>query len=143
MFNFLRRTCLWILLTPALTFGAGVLSNQLVLWANHDTFPVLVNDRKFAKFEAAQVAQKVKDDPSTWRLPIPARVMNGAIMLDDVHCRMDSTTHLNFLADVWDLGSIYSIGDFMLYAGVWMWDFAPFVYLFAVTAKLCRLQENQ
>ena len=48
----LQKTALWILLAPiAITF-VGVASNQAVLIANHDKFPVMVNSTKLTEFEA-------------------------------------------------------------------------------------------
>jgi len=57
-------------------------------------------------------------------------------MIDDSHCVMTSKTHLNFLADVFDFGSIYSIGDFSLMLGEWLFGFAPFLFAFDVVRKL-------
>ena len=133
MFNFLRKTALWILLAPCLIWGAGFASNQLVLNANHDTFPVEVNTVKERVFVAKaqakykELAEELGIDPA-----LPAG------MIDDTHCIMTSKTHLNFLADVFDLKSdgIYSIGDFLLMLGEWLWVFAPFIWAFAVVNKL-------
>ena len=108
MFNFLRKTALWIVLIPWAIFGVGFASNQLVLIANHDTFPVEANTIKErilvakATVKYQDMAQELSMDPD-----LPAG------MIDDTHCLMTSKTHLNFLADVFDRGNgIYSIGDF-------------------------------
>jgi len=57
-------------------------------------------------------------------------------MIDDVDCVMTKHTHLNALADVFDFGSIYSIGDFGLYLGEWLMVWTPFVWTYAVIDKL-------
>jgi hypothetical protein len=102
---FARASFLWLLLLPfALQYG-GAASNQLVLIANHDTFPVMVNQIKLQSVLA-------NDPKAPEETPLP----DG--MLDDVHCVMTSDTHLNFLADIFDLhDATYSIGDFLLIAG--------------------------
>lgn len=133
MFQFLRKTALWIILVPATVWVAGMLSNQLVLNANHDTFPVEVNTLKekvmVAKYTAAyrEMAEEYGIDPT-----LPAG------MIDDTHCIMTKYTHLNFLADVFDLhgDGIYSVGDFMLSLGEWLWVFAPFVWVFEAVRRL-------
>ena len=35
--------------------------------------------------------------------------------------------------------AIYSIGDFLLMLGEWLWVFAPFVFVFDTTRKLAKL----
>ena len=63
----------------------------------------------------------------------------AAVMIDEVHCVMTSKTHLNFLADIFDMhDAIYSIGDFLLMLGEWFSVFAPFVFVFDVTRKLAK-----
>ena len=62
---------------------------------------------------------------------------DGTIMLDDVHCLMTSDTHLNALADVWDLGSIYSVGDFAIEAGAYLFDYAIVIWLAFMVSQLC------
>lgn len=119
--SFFRSTALWIILLPYLVYFFGAASNQLVLWANNDTFPVKVNLAK---------AQHMA--PDAIKLP------DGTIMLDEVHCLMTPKTHLNILADNWDLNreGIWSIGDFLLDLGDWLGTFAPFVWGAIVVGKL-------
>lgn len=119
MLKFLRKTHVYILAVPLLLTYLGAASNQLVLIANHDTFPVMVNSSKAAKYS----------DPSA-----------APGMLDDTHCIMTDKTHLNLLADVIDLkgDGINSIGDLMLETGTWMWSIAPFLWGFAVIGALLR-----
>lgn len=102
-------TFLYILLAPTLIGFLGAASNQLVLIANHDTFPVLVNQVKLDHFQS--------DD------------LKGTQMLDDVHCIMTSKTHLNFLADIFDFHDyIESIGDMLLGLSEWLGGFCVFVW---------------
>jgi Family of unknown function (DUF5317) len=121
MFKFFRRTCLYLLAIPLLFTFLGAASNQLVLNANHDTFPVRINLVK---------AHKFADDAVV--LP------DGTVMLDETHCIMSDKTHLNLLADVLDFNreGIYSVGDLLLELGDWSWNFAPFLFGFAVIGKL-------
>jgi len=140
--SFLRTTSLWILLLPvALTF-TGAASNQAVIIANHDTFPVLINNKKLAEMTAPDTEPEAapKSIEQMFR-PEPAIKEDDTVMLDDVHCNMTHQTHLNFLADVFDMkDGTYSIGDFFLILGSWIQAFSLFVYVYAVTAKLRKLQ---
>jgi len=132
MFKFLRKTALWIVIAPWALFGLGAASNQAVLWANHDKFPVMVNTLK-ERVMVAQAQANYKElaadagiDPT-----LPAG------MIDDTHCVMTDKTHLNFLANVFDMkAAIYSIGDFTLMLGEWMSGFAPFIWMFEVCRRL-------
>jgi hypothetical protein len=133
MFKFLRKTSLYIVAVPLLLFFLGAASNQVVLNANEDTFPVRISQAKLEKLEHG-TTETLEDGTK-----IVGDVMilpDGKIMLDYVHCVMTSKTHLNFLADEYDLGSIYSIGDFMLMLGEWALAPAPFVWAFVVVDKL-------
>ncbi len=132
MLKFLRKTYLYLLAVPLLFTFLGAASNQLVLIANHDTFPVMVNDQKLQEMATAK-AQNVFN---LFR-PDPAPKTEDAVMLDEVHCNMTSKTHLNALADIFDMkDAIYSVGDFSLMLGDWLGQFAPAVFLFAVARKL-------
>lgn len=111
---------LWILALPLLLIGFGAGLNQIVLAANHDTFPVMVNHRKEVHFQ-----------PDQW----------GQID-DNDHCVMTGETHLNWLADYIDLQeAIYSPGDLVLMLGEWLWSFAPIVWLTLVFTDLWRRAE--
>ena len=102
MFKFLRKTSLYILAIPVLLFGLGAASNQVVLQANNDRFPVLINETKVREFNS----EKVELGPMSITVVKPANVdSDGVVMIDDTHCVMTSKTHLNFLADVFDLGN--------------------------------------
>ena len=137
MFNFLRKTSLYLLAAPLLVTFLGIASNQVVLIANHDKFPVMLNQLKLQKIQDAKDANPEEDAI----LPIftkeqPAEVSDNFVMLDNVHCVMTSDTHLNFLADVFDFGDIYSIGDFMLMLGEWLGSFTFAIFVFDVVRKL-------
>jgi hypothetical protein len=136
MWSFLRKTSLYILAIPVLFTVLGAASNQVVLIANHDTFPVLVNDKKLAEMT------EPKDEPKEIRFnkPMPAYEEGDTVMLDDVHCNMTNKTHLNALADIFDMhDAIYSIGDFLLMLGEWVGTFSPFVFVFDVVRKLLKV----
>ncbi len=126
MFKFLRKTALWILLSPIALQVTGAASNQLVLIANHDTFPVNINQVK--------LRQHFQGEDGMVTLP------DGTVMIDDVHCLMSSKTHLNWLADEFDLGSIYSVGDFGIMLGEYLLEFAPLVWSLVIIEKLRRLE---
>ena len=144
LLSFLRTTSLWILLLPVVLTITGAASNQLVLIANRDTFPVLVNDKKLQEMTAPEgsTEEPTSDAPKVHEVfsTMPAVEADNTVYLDDVHVVMTHSTHLNFLADVFDLRSIYSIGDFFIIAGSWLQGFALFVYVYAVTSKLSKLQ---
>jgi hypothetical protein len=114
--QFIRKTMLWLLLLPTIAGFAGAASNQLVLYANNDKFPVMVNQRHLNSF-----------------------VEGGADadgMIDDVHCVMTHNTHLNILADIFDLHtSIYSIGDFLM---MWNDTYGVFVYFLWAVLMITR-----
>jgi len=124
----MKRIPYWYLLAiPILFVGFGAALNQVVLIANHDSFPVMINAEQLENTCSPQEDVGASDflngDAQT--------VVNlnlcteGGEFLDDTHVIMTSKTHLNFLADVFDLGgSICSVGDLGITAGSWMWDFA-------------------
>ena len=128
--KFLRNTYLWLLAIPLLFIILGTASNQAVLIANNDTFPVQVNPVKLYMWSNG--GKDIKIVPK-----IPVIAPDGEIMMDSTHCVMTDNTNLNFLADVFDFHSqIVSIGDLSLELGEWMWSFAPFIWGFAVVRKL-------
>ena len=133
MFNFLRKTALWILLLPIVTFGVGAASNQVVLMANHDKFPVMINQKKIDKRNAAinaAIAAGEVDADDVQLIGIDG-------MIDDTHCVMTPYTHLNALADVFDFKTaIYSVGDGLLYLGEWLSAFCMFIWGYVVVDKL-------
>jgi hypothetical protein len=123
-----RASCLWILLGPYIIFGLGAASNQAVLIANHDKFPVMVNTRKLAA---------MLNPPSPGPLatllgilePAPKVDKGEEGMIDDIHCIMTPVTHLNFLADIFDLHDVtYSIGDLLMILGEWAGSFTLIIW---------------
>lgn len=128
MLKWMRKTSLYILAIPTLFVLLGAASNQAVLIANHDTFPVMLNKATAQKI----IAQQSVETP----------IENGdLVMLDETHCLMTNQTHLNLLADIFDMhNSTESIGDLSLDLGGWLWVFAPFVFGFDVIRKLSKYQ---
>jgi hypothetical protein len=113
-----------------------VASNQAVLIANGDKFPVMLNARKLDKILNPTIDADLEKILGIKIVEKPAPKPDPDGMIDDTHCQMTSKTHLNALADVFDLGSIYSIGDFTLYLGEWLMTWTPFVWGYAVIRKL-------
>ena len=137
MLTFLRKTALWMLAVPLALSLMGAASNQLVLVVNHDKFPVEVNTLK----EEVMVYKMESDwKAATAEAGIDLPLPEG--MIDDVHCVMTKDTHLNYLADIFDLhDGIYSIGDFGLMLGEWLMTFAPFVWAFEVVNRLRKKED--
>lgn len=100
----LRKTYLWVLLLPYAVSYLGLASNQLVLIANHDTFPVLM-----------------RGTAATRIMPLGYD--------DEGHVLMTKDTHLNALGDIFDVHDGWiSIGDMLLTLGIktesicfWVW----------------------
>jgi len=134
MFQFIRKTALYIVLIPAAIWGAGFTSNQLVLYANNDTFPVKVNAFKAQamRIRAEAARQEANDESDDESVEIPEGY------LDFTHIIMTKDTHLNALADVFDLkgDGIYSIGDFLLMLGEWLGGFSLAVWIFEAVRRL-------
>src|SRR5208337_974679 len=131
MFSFLRKTALWILLLPVALGIGGTLSNQLVLKANHDTFPVMWNDYKVNEYrlnlEKKIQTSKDPDEAMMAQFDLEALELGGYI--DDTHVIMTSNTHLNFLADIIDFHTVtYSVGDLGIVLGDYLWSYAPLVW---------------
>ena len=146
MFKFLRKTSLYLLVAPWAILGLGCLSNQVVLKANHDKFPVMWNSYKKAQYDlmlhqALAKAQDVKgddvDSEVVTQIEFDIYAFENAGMLDDTHCVMTDETHFNFLADWIDLKTAtYSIGDGLIELGEWLMIFSPFLFVFDVVKKL-------
>jgi len=133
MFKFLRKTLLYIVLAPlAITF-TGTISNQAVLWSNHDTFPVKINPIKAWDWSGeGKLAKIIPPDA------MPEIYPHGAVFINDnLHVVMTPYTHLNWLADIIDFHSrIYSIGDMLLELGDYLNGFAVYIWAGAVLRKL-------
>ena len=116
----LKRVYFHTIAIPVLLIVLGSASNQAVLIANHGTFPVQVN---------AEDILTHSDNP--------VLLKDGTIMLDNVHCVMTEKTHLNWLADIFNMHrAIMSIGDFLIDFGDRLWGFAPIVWGTLVVRKL-------
>lgn len=130
MLKFFRKTCIYVLAAPLLCVLLGTVSNEAVLYANHDTFPVNANAAKVHHFTGQTISE------------LPA-LSDGTVMIDDTHCVASNKTHLNLLADVIDEGSdgIESIGDILIDLGNWAWRYCVAIWGFIVTWKLWRTEE--
>jgi hypothetical protein len=125
MFKFLRKTLLYIVLAPYMIFGLGAASNQLVIIANNNTFPVRINPFKLSG-SALTVIE-----------PSPA-YSHGTTLMDEEHCVMTEHTHLNWLADNFDFNSegIWSVGDLLIVLSQWMLPFSFPVWVGAFFRKV-------
>jgi hypothetical protein len=140
MFKFLRKTFLWVALAPLAITWLGALSNQVVLYANHDTFPVSINPVKLQVFTGGQM---VKDPVPHLEGGITITLPDGTVMMDPTHCVMTSKTHLNWLADVFDFhDEIESIGDLLINVGDWADGFAVYVWGALVISALLKKKEE-
>ena len=141
MFKFLRKTALWIVALPLLCWTLGLASNQAVLVANHDRFPVMWNDYKVSQY--AQEINKVAegDDPEAAKakFDLVALVEHG--YLDDTHIVMTEDTHLNFLADWIDLRNTYSPGDVLLIAGEFGMTYSPIIWCVVIIGRLRKKED--
>ena len=139
MLSFLRKTSLWIIGIPLLLLFTGIASNQAVLYANHDRFPVMVSEAKLFEYQH-RLVKVVDGDGDEDADPDEAQVKLEELQhgfLDEVHCVMDSTTHLNFLADWIDLhDGTYSPGDVLQDLGEYLLGFSPLVWGVVVIGKL-------
>ena len=118
MRRFISTTYLYLLAAPFLLMVLGAGLNQLVLIANHDKFPVMVNSRNITRH--GEVDE------------------NG--MIDDVHCLMTPQTRLNYLADVFDFGheGIESPGDILIDTAEYVSPFAYFGWALLMVVALRR-----
>lgn len=123
--KFLRHFPYWyLLLIPALLFCLGAVSNQAVLWANGGKFPVFMND-----------AQKEKYCPADSSITSLA-CGNGGQFIDRTHSVMGPNSRLKLLADVFNFGAIYSVGDGFLFLASWLFSFTPYMWVALVVRKL-------
>jgi len=138
MLKFFRKTALWIVAIPMLCFFIGAASNQAVLVANHDKFPVMWNDAKvnLYRLEATKAAEAGNEDAEV----ALALLEHGYI--DDTHCLMTKDTRLNFLADwIYLKSATYSIGDLLLELGERGMDYSPVVWIVVVLGRLRKKEE--
>ena len=141
MFKFLRRTALWIVAVPLLCWTLGLASNQAVLVANHDTFPVLWNEAKvnLYRYHAQKTVEAGSEDAEDASIKL-ALLEHG--YLDNTHVLMTHDTKLNFLADWIDLrDATYSLGDFLLYAGSAGLEYSPIIWCVVVIGRLRKKED--
>jgi len=154
MFKFLSKIPYWYLIAiPLLITFLGIASNQAVLIANGDKFPVLYNNEKIHVSCQTPEAKPAPDflslilgppraRPSILE-PQPAPIdldpnlcQNGGKFLDDTHVIMSKDSHLKILSDIIDFHTAtYSIGDGLLAFGEWMWEWAGISWLTLVIRK--------
>lgn len=143
----------YLIVLPLLSILLGTASNQAVLVANWDKFPVMVNDKKLAEFEAQQdpedqsarfdinITDKLypnffKSHPAD-KKAVEVAKKDSDDMIDDIHCIMTKHSRLKALADIIDLGdSIYSIGDVFITLGSFLLNFTPLMWAGLALRKL-------
>lgn len=152
MFKFLKKLPYWYLIAiPLLAYSLGTVSNQAVIWANGDKFPVLYNNEKIhnscqtpdsnddKNFISLIVGHKNSVAPSAQSAPktIDSDLcQNGGEFLDDTHTIMNKNSRLTFLADIFDFDAhTYSVGDFLILFGEWMWKWAGIAWLALIIRK--------
>jgi hypothetical protein len=150
MFKFIKKLPYWYLIAiPLLLTFMGAASNQAVLIANGDKFPVLVNNERIE--EMCKPPQPKEDNFLASLLPSlklgtlaqPAYIDKQACSAggdffdgDSIHVIMKADSRLKFMADIFDFhGDIYSIGDGLIGIGDWMLSWAPLAWLVLVIRK--------
>jgi hypothetical protein len=140
LMQLVRSSMLWLLILPYAVYYTGVASNQLVLFVNHDKFPVMYSPTKEAIWLAA--ADKELQENLHGKHPDleEAEVIRYSVehgMIDETHCIMTGETHLNALADIFDFHSegIQSIGDLSIDLGHEMKDTLPFIWVALILYK--------
>ena len=122
----------YLLVIPILLYSLGVVSNQVVLIANHGKFPVLLNEAKLTKF----CPSPDEIDPK-YRKIACASDGSGGKYIDLTHVVMDDTSRLKLLSDVIDLHSeIVSIGDVLIFLGDFLGGILPVMWLGLILRKL-------
>jgi len=134
MFKLLQKVPYWQLIAvPLLLLFIGAASNQAVLIANGDKFPVLINQEQIVQACTPAVDKSPFDSMPLVTPSVDINTCaNGGEFLDDSHVIMTSKSHLNILADIFDFhDATYSIGDLLMMLGSWMrgWSFVAWVVL--------------
>jgi hypothetical protein len=130
--KYLRRFPYWYLLAiPVLLVCLGMASNQAVFLANAGKFPVRMNPTWMDLKCSTKGMDPADVDalPSSW-------CGKGGQMLDQRHSIMGPNSNLKFLADIFNFGGMYSIGDGFIALGEWLLTFTPFMWLALVIRKL-------
>jgi hypothetical protein len=142
---------LWLLWVPLLMFVAGVFSNQVVLIANHDKFPVMINSQKLKQYTDRPCRESLL--PFKYGVVLNSKIsladiscvehkdLGADAMIDDVHTVMGGNSRMKALADIWDLNdAIYSVGDFLLMLGGWLLNFTPIVWATLIIRRAMGLE---
>lgn len=149
MFKLIKKVPYWyIIAIPLLSMLLGAASNQAVLMANGDKFPVFWNNEKIhvscqtpepkavPDFLSSLLPSILAPQPAPKANPDPDLCQNGGKFLDNEHVIMDKGSHLKALADIFDIGSgAYSIGDGLLAFGEWVWEWAGIAWLALIIRK--------
>lgn len=148
---FLRKTYLWVLALPIAFVLLGAASNQTVLIANHDTFPVLLNSKKVAEMTRTegpgatldQVMCRVLDICGNrfgvWCSGVRYGDWVDGQFIDDTHVVMNADSHLKALSDVIDLKTeIDSPGDLFIDLGEFLFGFALTIWPALAVWKLAQ-----
>lgn len=151
MFETLKKLPYWYLIAiPLLATLLGAASNQAVLIANGDKFPVLYNNEKI-HVSCQTPDANAEENPLDILLGVPSKTsilkpqpalsdpdlcQNGGKFLDDTHVIMDKDSHLKILSDIIDMHeATYSVGDGLLEFGEWMWSWSVIAWLVLVIRK--------
>lgn len=147
MFKWLRKTALWIIAVPVLAFALGSVTNEAVLVANHDRFPVMWSEAKCFEHSVKlnkdlMDAMEAGDIDAAMMIQIrKAEFAQG--YLDETHVLMTSKTHLNWLADWIQVRGegTYSPGDYLLNAGIDGMEVMWPVWFIVALVKLSKKEE--
>src|SRR5208282_956929 len=132
--KYLRRFPYWYLLVvPVLLWALGAASNQAVFLANAGKFPVRMN----AAWMDAKCSTKGLDPDEIEAIPA-SHCAKGGQMIDQRHSIMGPNSNLKFLADIFNFGGMYSIGDGLLTLGGWLLSFTPIMWIGLALRKLYR-----
>lgn len=158
-FKSLFKIPYWYLIAvPLLSIGLGAASNQAVLIANWDKFPVMANNERIVEWckppapkntidlfqLVAPIAPPVKPPKKhdifaaqPAHIDVQACSAGGDFFDgDDVHVIMHKESKLKFMADIFDMhGDIFSVGDGLISAGEWAIDWTPLAWLILVIRK--------
>lgn len=145
MLKFLRKSALWIIALPLLLNVLGAASNQLVLKANSDCFPVMWNDYKANEYRLDLAKKAQSSDPEvSLQAQFDIEALEQGGFIDNTHVIMTSHTHLNLLGDIIDFHTaIYSVGDLSIELGDYLWSYAPLTWGLVVVTKLKKEEDSE
>ena len=140
----------YLLAVPVLALCLGHISNQAVMLANHEAFPVMVNAKDEKLIHDRQVQERLAEifvaisagsqgpfvDPR-----IPQALDN---YIDRQHVVMDGSSHLKLLADWIDWGEgVYSPGDVLILTGLYTLPSGLFGWIVLLLRRLYELEYLQ